>query len=182
VAHDLTVMVEDGHHHYVSAQGKAEDVRSVLDQWYAEKGSVPCHGTRTVVLVLGPMQPKTTRERNPMDPIRLAVNLPDDMKVPVQVNLPLLDNGGQPLLNLDGSSYEPDIQMSTNNPDVATVEQVPGNAGWIVSGAIGTAEVEVSIPFPDGSTATAVVLVNVVASEPGPISITLGEAVDKNPA
>lgn len=164
---------------YLHVHGRAEDVFTVLDKWYAERGKVPCFKPRTVVLVLGPMVKKATVERTPMDPIRLAVNLPDDMKVPVQVNLPLLDNGGQPLLNLDGSTYEPDIQMSTNNPDVAAVEQVPGNAGWIISGAIGTAEVEVTIPFPDGSTATAIILVNVVASEPGPISVNLGEPVHK---
>jgi hypothetical protein len=137
-----------------------------------------------VVVRLGPFHKRTTTHGGDgeMGPSTIALVLKDDEYVEVGIELPLKDLGGNPLLNPDGTPYQPDIVLATSDPAIAPVEQVPGNAGKIYGQQLGQASVTLTVPFPDGSIQTVEILTTAIPSAAAPIQVTISEPQKGEPA
>lgn len=110
----------------------------------------------------------------------IGCNLQDNCKQPVLVDLPLKDEAGKAIV-VGGVPYTPDIVLETGDEAVATIEQVPGNAGFIVAQGDPGAQCvcKVLVPYPDGSTQSVDIAVSIINSEVGQIGVTLGEQIHK---
>ena len=163
------------------ANGPPEDVLEALASWLEWKhgeSARPC----PVVVRLGPLVHKTTIPGgSDMENQTIALNLPDDCYVEVEVGLPLLDNGGNPLQNEDGTPYTPDLVLESSDPEVALVQQVPGNAGKIYGQKIGQATITITVSMPDGTAQVIDILTSVLPSEAGAVGVKFGQPIHGEP-
>jgi hypothetical protein len=167
----------------LDVEGPGEDAAVFVDLFLDFLGAhAPGPCAQPVVVRLGPVFKRTTTHGGETHMNTIAANLLDDEGVPVTIDLPLKDNGGNPLYDTDGiTPWEPNIELVSSNPAIAQVEQIPGNAGNIYGMQLGQAVVTLSVPFPDGSTQTVEILTSVLPSAAASITVKLGDVFKGEP-
>lgn len=113
----------------------------------------------------------------------LAVSMTNRQFVSFALTPPLNDVDGQPFQNADGSPFVPAISWAASNPACSKLEVAPdGLSGVIRSGLNGISTVTLTVgPFPDGSTLSENINVAVGNSEPGALSVSIGDVQDEAP-
>ncbi len=125
-------------------------------------------------------------------PMGLVAVIPDNKMTLVDLVFPLVTEGGNELKDADGLPWQaPGWNVTSDDPSVIGVTPNDGSEPnfppaatgfWLRGKGLGQATAHVNIPLPDGSTKVIDILGNVVASEFGAQSISLGEPVaDPNP-
>lgn len=130
---------------------------------------------RTVAVRLRVLsKPATTLGDSKMS---LAVSMTNRQFVAFALAPPVNDVDGQPFQNADGSPFSPAVSWAASNPVCSVLEVAPdGLSGVIRSGLNGTSTVTVTVgPYPDGSTLSENINVAVGNSEPGALSVSLGD-------
>lgn len=151
----------------------------VVKEMRSRRPCRPMSERQPVGLMLGVTNESTWNGGN----MSLALAMKDTQKCGFLLAIPDKDADGQPIVNPEtGAAFVPTVEWTTSDPQVASINLNDGNPldGFIGSGKVGQAVVTLSVgPYPDGSTLVEEINVSIGNSEPGPLSLVLGEPVSE---